>query len=630
MSQKNKMTRRRFLSSSAVLAGASLISGCKEPIYRPVSVASAETTISNRPYYPPALTGLRGDNDGSQNHAHGVALRGKNHTLPEKISEQYDLVVVGSGISGLSAAYYYQKAQPQAKILIIDNHADFGGHAIRNEFTVDGKQLITYGGSENVDSPETKYSEVASQLLRELGIDYKKFNQYFDQTLYKEKWQLKRGTYLAEKTFGKAAMIIGQTDVRNKDNAEIIAKFPFSEEDKRALTEIYTKPQDYLKGKSKRQRQKYAETTSYKTFLAERVKLSETSLKYLQNLSSDYWGHDISAISVSEALENHYPGVQNLGLPKPDFDPDAEPYIYHFPDGNASIARLLVHKMIPNITQDKADTMEDIVTAKFQYDQLDLPTNNVRIRLNTTALLLENKDDGVAVACMEKDKQDLYRIQAKKCIYAGFAPLAARLIKEMPEAQKTAMLSGVRIPMIYTKVALKNAHAFKKLGIYAFYMPDQPYCGMMLDFSVNMGNYRAPQTPDEPIVLHMIGIRTALDGSTARDKYRAGRRQLASQSQDTLKQEVIEQLRPIYALAGENVDDAIADMTINRWAHGYSYEQVGLFDSDEATESTTKTMQKSVGNIYLANSDVAWMPYVQNAIDQGHRAAQEASKQKTA
>lgn len=52
MSQKNKMTRRRFLSSSAVLAGASLISGCKEPIYRPVSVASAETTISNRPYYP--------------------------------------------------------------------------------------------------------------------------------------------------------------------------------------------------------------------------------------------------------------------------------------------------------------------------------------------------------------------------------------------------------------------------------------------------------------------------------------------------------------------------------------------------------------------------------------------------
>ena len=50
--------------------------------------------------------------------------------------EEFDLVVVGGGISGLAAAYFYRQARPNARILILDNHDDFGGHAKRNEFHV--------------------------------------------------------------------------------------------------------------------------------------------------------------------------------------------------------------------------------------------------------------------------------------------------------------------------------------------------------------------------------------------------------------------------------------------------------------------------------------------------------------
>ena len=70
----------------------------------------------------------------------------------------------------------------------------------------------------------------------------------------------------------------------------------------------------------------------------------------------------------------------------------------------------------------------------------------------------------------------------------------------------------------------------------------------------------------------------------------------------------------------------MAGLTINRWAHGYSYERVGLFDSEAAERSTTRQMQRAVGNIFMANSDVAWQPYLQHAMEQGLRAAEEALK----
>ena len=129
--------------------------------------------------------GLRGQHDGSFEVAHAFAREGRRADfagLP--IEERYDLVVVGGGMSGLSAAWFYRRKNPQARILILDNHDDFGGHAKRNEFTIGERRIIGYGGSQSFQSPNSFFGPAAKDLLRELGVDIKRFETAFDRDLY--------------------------------------------------------------------------------------------------------------------------------------------------------------------------------------------------------------------------------------------------------------------------------------------------------------------------------------------------------------------------------------------------------------------------------------------------------------
>ena len=134
----NRISRRDFVSGSAIALGATAVA------------PYIEAAASDSDYYPPALTGLRGSHPGANTHAHNLAWqRAARPTAARETSEKYDLVVVGAGLSGLAAAYFYQQRfGTERKMLILDNHDDFGGHAKRNEHTIDGQRLISYGGSQ--------------------------------------------------------------------------------------------------------------------------------------------------------------------------------------------------------------------------------------------------------------------------------------------------------------------------------------------------------------------------------------------------------------------------------------------------------------------------------------------------
>ena len=153
------ITRRDFLNGAALTIAAGLT---------PAAQLAAQPAL-----YPPALTGLRGQHAGS--FEVGACARraraGSFRSTACRSRKRYDLVVVGGGISGLAAAWFYRRAKPSARILILDNHDDFGGHAKRNEFTLDGRRIIGYGGSQSLQSPNTLYSPVAKGLLRDLGVD---------------------------------------------------------------------------------------------------------------------------------------------------------------------------------------------------------------------------------------------------------------------------------------------------------------------------------------------------------------------------------------------------------------------------------------------------------------------------
>ena len=149
------ITRRDFLNGVALTIAAGL--------------TPAAQIVAQPSRYPPALAGLRGQHEGSFEIAHALARDGRKFPIGSlAVEETYDLVVVGGGLSGLAAAWFYRRANPSARILILENHDDFGGHAKRNEFTLDGRRVIGYGGSQSLQSPNALFSPVAKGLVRDL------------------------------------------------------------------------------------------------------------------------------------------------------------------------------------------------------------------------------------------------------------------------------------------------------------------------------------------------------------------------------------------------------------------------------------------------------------------------------
>src|SRR6266540_828579 len=240
------ISRRDFLNGVALTVAAGLT---------PAAQIAAEPLR-----YPPALTGLRGQHAGSFETAHAQAReRGRFPVDRLPVEERYDLVVVGAGISGLAAAWFYRRAAgPSARILVLDNHDDFGGHAKRNEFTLDGRLLIGYGGSESIDSPKTNYSDVAKALLRDLGVEVARFETAFERTLYAS-LGLSRGVFFAREAFGRDVLVVGETPMRGADeltrrlaNAkplpEFVAGFPISDASKAQLIALYGGARPRLSG----------------------------------------------------------------------------------------------------------------------------------------------------------------------------------------------------------------------------------------------------------------------------------------------------------------------------------------------------------------------------------------------
>src|SRR4029450_3230927 len=167
--------RRDFLNGLALGVGGAMLSP-RALLGLPADDFAPERAPG---YYPPALTGLRGSAPGTFEAAHELKDGFFTLTTPEDTGESYDLVVVGAGISGLSAAHFFRQAQPDARVLILDNHDDFGGHARRNEFREGGRLYVSYGGTLAIDSP-APYSAVAQGLIRELGIDVTRWEQALD------------------------------------------------------------------------------------------------------------------------------------------------------------------------------------------------------------------------------------------------------------------------------------------------------------------------------------------------------------------------------------------------------------------------------------------------------------------
>ncbi len=616
------ITHRDFLNGVAITIAAGMT---------PLQILQA---APDGRYYPPALTGLRGSHVGSFEVAHQMGWEKKafdTDKLP--ITEDYDLVVVGGGLSGLSAAWFYREKHPKAKILILENHDDFGGHAKRNEFQAGGRLIIGYGGSEAFQSPNHLYSKEVNGLLKKLGVNIKRFETAFDRQFYPG-LGLSRGVFFDKENFGEDKLVTGDPTPMVADDiapdqlharsiSDFINDFPLPETDRQALIALHVAPKDYLPGKTAEEKAEYLATTSYRDFLLKNVGLSEGAVKYFQSRTNDFMALSIDAVASADAYSVGFPGFGGMNLAPISEEAAAEmeePYIYHFPDGNASLARLLVRSLIPAVAP--GHTMDDIVLAPFDYARLDQPRTPVRVRLNSTAVSVRNVGDGVHIGYSRGGQ--LAQVRGKRCILACYNMMIPYLLRDLPAEQAQALSQNVKYPLVYTKVVVRNWTSFQKLGVHEIYAATQPYSRIKLDYPVSMGGYEHPRDPTQPIGLHMVYVPTSPNsGMNGRDQARAGRGKLYGQTFEQLEAQLRDQLQRMLGPGGFNHQTDILAITVNRWSHGYATFSNSLFDDADESEKLKDLARQPVGHVSIANSDAAWSAYAHAAIDEAYRAVGE-------
>jgi spermidine dehydrogenase len=622
-----RIPRRDFVQG--MLAGAATRLG-GALLLPPTALAAGAAAAGTRAPYPPLLTGLRGSAPGTFEVAH--ALRdGAKFPDGQLLDEHYDLVVVGAGISGLAAAHFYrQAAGPKARILLLDNHDDFGGHARRNEFRLGGKLALCNGGTLMIDSPRP-YGPASAGLLRDLGIDPAALSRQCEHPGFYESAGLARAAFFDRETFGVDRLVTG---IGTRTPEELYASAPFSEQARADIVRLVRDEQDYLPDLASAAKKDLLSRISYRDYLLKHAKVDPMVAAFYQAYTHGEWGVGIDAVSALDCWPFDPPGLKGLKLPAGSIGrmgPTPAGYAdtggserFHFPDGNASIARLLVRRLIPRAMP--GHDVRDIVTARADYGRLDEPGSATRLRLESTVVNVAHLGDAASAREVQvsyvRDGRT-YRVRASRCVLACWHVAIAHLCPELPEAQRDALRQVVKTPLVYTTVALANWRAFRELGAADVYAPGGYHTAFRLNPTVDIGAYRSPRHPDEPMLIRMT--RTPCQpGLPEEEQHRVGRADLLATPFGTFEERIREQLGRVLGPGGFDPARDIRAITVNRWPHGYAREYNPLFDPDgpEGQRWYVRARQP-FGRIAIANSDAGGQAYTDSAIDQAWRAVGE-------
>lgn len=631
-----RITRRDFVNGVAVAAGATALAG--------IAAAQDSAPEQSPNYYPPALTGLRGSHPGSFEAAHQlrdnkkVDLSSASHT-----GETYDLVIVGGGMSGLSAAYFFLKTVGRdARVLILDNHDDFGGHAKRNEFSHNGHLMAINGGTLNVEAPQ-RYNEHAKALLHDIGVDLDRFQttNATNRDLYRS-LGLGSAYFFDKETWGKDELVTrgaGGRGGRGGLSADLLAKMPLSDKTQKDLLRLYSQNQpDYMPGLTSAEKKLKLAKMSYQDFLLNVAKVDKQALWFFMHFGEGNFCVGADATPALFGWEMGQPGFSGMNLeptpegvladlpgPQHGRQKSGGGAAVHFPDGNATLARLMIRWLIPEALP--GTTMEDSGAARLNYAKLDRSGQPARVRLNSTVLNVRHEGEParakeIVVSYSRFGK--MYDVRAKGCIMACWNMFIPYLVPDIPAKQKEALAYGVKGPLVYTSVAVRNWQAWQKLGINSINAATMYHPSVSLTEAVSLGDLKHPQTPDDPVILHLTRMPGA-PGKPRKDQHHIGRAELLATSFETFERNIRDQLAR--NLAGGGFDPArdIVGITVNRWPHGYAYTYNSLYEPMEWVYTSSDSRpcviaRQPYGLIAIANSDAGASPHTDTAIWEGHRA----------
>jgi spermidine dehydrogenase len=638
------ITRRDFVAGTSVAVGAALLSSSGlKAISQAVGGAQPFAPEQAADYYPPTRTGMRGAHPGSFEAAH--AARGPQpYDNPEDTRETYDLVVVGGGLSGLAAAYYFRKkAGPSARILVIDNHDDFGGHAKRNEFVYNGRTLMATGGSAYMVAPST-WTHEAIQIIKDLGIEKGHPTHKVDRGLYRS-LGLQPSVFFRKEKYGEDKLIVGGS--LNNPNPEFLAKTALSPQVQSDLVRLYKGRVDYLQGLTKDQKIDRLQKMSYRDYLLNVAKVHPD----VPPLLGGVWCLGTDTASAWFALYRYKPGFAGLGIERPHDSPESPEHTaddFRLPAGNSDIARLIVRALIPAALA--PGSFADVQTKRVNYATLDDSASPARIRLNSTAVRVQHVGDRPK-AMFERDTREVaityvrggraYRVRGKNVVLACNNAMIPYLCPEMPEAQKKALHRSVRAVNQTTNVLLRDFKAFAALKVSNVACPNSFYGSFSLGSTMSLGDLTPPRDPSDPV---LVGFSTASNsgllanetmvrelckgspppvGTPMQDQFRAVRAALLTTPFETFERAVRSQIGR--ALAGSDFDPAreIAAITVNRWPHGFAMSRNSLFEPDSEEVAPNLVAQRRFGHITIANSDASGIDLVQTAFDEAFRAVRE-------
>ncbi|MEM1412138.1 MAG: FAD-dependent oxidoreductase [Pseudomonadota bacterium] len=615
------ITRRDFLQDST-LAALGLLA--------PMSAHAGQHGVvtgypaSGGRYYPPTRTGLRGSHPGSYDVAHALAREGRSFKTAQPTGEAFDLVVVGGGISGLSAALYYQdRFGKNARILILENHDDFGGHARRNEFHQGGEMRLALGGVHNLEYPS--YSRVARGMLDRLGIDIDTLKRKTGFR-YGGEGRGERSVYFDEESYGRRVLLKGVTLSNNSliGNVDAVRQMPLSDEARQRLERFVMMDEHVMADHGWAEVEARLRAMPYFDFLREYGGLDDECVALFNNRTHGGEGFDAINLSAFEALEINLPGWNLLGQGV-DYDDGWDYQMVMFPDGNASVARLMVRALIPAVSPG-AD-FDNIAVADFDYGQLDRASHPVRLRLNATAVHVSNTPDGVAVNYASGGKT--LGVTARHCVMACYHSIIPYLCPDLPEAQREAQRYQVKSPQLLTNVLLRTDEAVRRSGTSSVECPGRMHSRIYRWRGNTAGGYAQGALDNEggPIDLVFWGSLEAPAGDyTLKERLRASRSRMLALTFEDYEREVRSVLDGLYGPYGLDVRRDVLAVTVNRWPHGYAYFYTDLWDpAFDDGAYPHQLASKPFGNITMANADAAADAYTHVAIDEAYRAIGELS-----
>jgi len=689
---RRPITRRQFLDGVAIGAAGMAIAAA-DPTLTGAQAASLARAAAPGPlpadYYPPRSTGITGEPDpvvrrtmkidgwpkpGNVHYAGGGP---GIHKAAKDLKETYDAVIVGAGISGLSAAKYYRdRFGENAKILLIDPLPDFGGHAHRNEFHVtdattgDDVLMLRNGGAVNLDSPRTwsqvsgalldvPPAEAALDILDYLGIDLTAFPSTSGPGL-PSSYGLTGRLLFPSEDWGTDTVARTRSEPNTPEGwTDFVNRLPYSAKAREAIVRIQTDTTtDWIAKRhgdlTPEQRLTLLTKITYKQWLMQYLGAPAQAITEYQRGSHGLLGAGAQVTSAADNYMLGRPGFSPANLlPDPTEVADAgfpglgrTPQMDNqtgtnslpgraWPDGNASVARMLVSRLIPSTFPDGTPDQENVVTARCDYSQLDQSSSPVRIRLNSTVFRVTpaSRKGGTA----KIDYEDMgtgkgYSVRATHVVMACWNRVTAQLVEGLPKSQVRDLSYARKVPLIYARASLNNWRAFADAQVNSISPRGNSlfWDSVSLTVGSQFGSAYGPtpNTPDQPAVLNFQVVATGHNAKSQLAAYEAGRKKLLQMSFADLEGALYDAIQRTVGAEGGDFDPErdIDEIMINRWNYGYAHELTSVYDKSVYGPYADQPQRRGKApfrNVSIANADSQGFAYFHSAIQEGFRAVQD-------